>query len=967
MKKKLLAAVLSMALAIEPAVFCQAEAFFSDEQVTQDYEEPEETEILQTEPQESQKDAEVPGTGELTENSEITETPELAENPEETIIPDAGQDDPSANDAALADGNGLTESPTDGFILDGGSEEQDGFQSENELDGFVGEDSSDELAAFDGAETKTYTVSDTISAVLEDGVLTVSGSGAMADYSKESDAPWYTERTQIKKIVISQGITRVGKENFVSCYYAEEVSFPQGLLTIGDAAFYDCSGIRSVVLPDSLVEIESGAFANCSGISEVSLGNGVQKLDDYAFQCASLKTVHIPASVTWIDPLAFFKNSSLESIDVDAANGSYVSNNGVLFTKDMNTLCCYPLGRQESSYAVPEGVKKIASSAFLNCRTIRQVTFPGTLTEIGDWALNNTPLESVVIPDSVTTIGYGILQDCTNLTSVVIGNGATEVTYRMFENCSKLSQVTLGNNIKIIDNRAFWNCTALTDIALPEGLEEIGGAAFGYCTGLTSVTIPKSVKKIDSSAFYYCTNVDLNVPSHLTQLEDGSYQVVSSLYYSGNYHYDDAYQVLEIVNQERAKVGLSALAMDESLLESAMQRAAETCLDFSHTRPSGLSCFTVNAKASGENIAAGSSTASAVMENWMNSPGHKANILTSDYKSIGIGCFEQGGMKFWVQLFGTETPDSFAKPADRSVKAKIDIIPENYKDHVALYWSDGGTATMQKGKTRTLKVRITNPGWTYVSSLPDMDSFQWSSSDPTVASVDANGKVTGLAAGNAQITAVGGGFTLTVKVFVKEAQTTPTPGKPGTATVTPTPKPGSNTPTVKNPTSIALNKKTLKLTKGKTATLKATIKPSGSSTTVKWTSSKKSVATVDKNGKITAKKKGTAVITATTVNGKKATCKVTVTEIPATKLKLNVKSLSAYSGYKFTIKTTLTPKKSTDKITWKSSNAKVASVSSKGVVTLKKKGKATITAVTTSGKKATVKINVWKKKKVTKK
>ena len=109
------------------------------------------------------------------------------------------------------------------------------------------------------------------------------------------------------------------------------------------------------------------------------------------------------------------------------------------------------------------------------------------------------------------------------------------------------------------------------------------------------------------------------------------------------------------------------------------------------------------------------------------------------------------------------------------------------------------------------------------------------------------------------------------------------------------------------------------------------------------------------------------MITATTVNGKKATCKVTVKEIPSKKLKLNIKSLTAYKGYKFTIKATMTPKNTTDKVTWKSSNSKVAAVSSKGVVTLKKTGKATITATTTSGKKATVKIKVGKKKKVTKK
>ena len=153
------------------------------------------------------------------------------------------------------------------------------------------------------------------------------------------------------------------------------------------------------------------------------------------------------------------------------------------------------------------------------------------------------------------------------------------------------------------------------------------------------------------------------------------------------------------------------------------------------------------------------------------------------------------------------------------------------------------------------------------------------------------------------------------------------------------------------------------LYKGKNAVLKA----SGAKGKITWKSSNSRVAAVNQKGKVTAKKKGTAVITASLSNGKKAVCKVTVKEIPAKRIKLNVKDLRAYKGYKFTVKTTLTPKKATDTITWKSSNPKVASVTSKGVIRMKKNGKATITARTKSGKKATVKVTVWSKKKVYKK
>ena len=125
---------------------------------------------------------------------------------------------------------------------------------------------------------------------------------------------------------------------------------------------------------------------------------------------------------------------------------------------------------------------------------------------------------------------------------------------------------------------------------------------------------------------------------------------METLYYSGNYHYADAYRVLDIVNQERGKEGLAPLAMDESLLESAMLRAVETCLDFSHTRPTGQDCFTANAKASGENIAAGSTSATGAMNQWMNSAGHRTNILNENYQYLGVGAAENGVL-YWSQMF----------------------------------------------------------------------------------------------------------------------------------------------------------------------------------------------------------------------------------------------------------------------------------------------------------------------------
>jgi len=111
------------------------------------------------------------------------------------------------------------------------------------------------------------------------------------------------------------------------------------------------------------------------------------------------------------------------------------------------------------------------------------------------------------------------------------------------------------------------------------------------------------------------------------------------------------YQVLDLVNQERAKVGVAPLKMDIELYNAAQIRSKEIQTTFSHTRPDGSNWSTVSPKAHGENIAYGPTTPEAVVKGWMNSPGHKENILRPEYKSIGIGYYK-GSTSYWVQLFG---------------------------------------------------------------------------------------------------------------------------------------------------------------------------------------------------------------------------------------------------------------------------------------------------------------------------
>ena len=200
-------------------------------------------------------------------------------------------------------------------------------------------------------------------------------------------------------------------------------------------------------------------------------------------------------------------------------------------------------------------------------------------------------------------------------------------------------------------------------------------------------------------------------------------------------------------------------------------------------------------------------------------------------------------------------------------------------------------------------------------------TVSWSSSNASVASVDASGKVSAVAEGTATITAKAGDKTATCSVTV--------------------------TKKVVAVESVTLDKSSLELNEGETVTLTATVKPDNASDkTVTWSSSKTSVATVDANGKVTAVAEGTATITAKAGN-KSATCSVTVTKnvVAVESVTLDKSSLELTEGETATLTATVKPDNATNKtVTWSSSNASIATVDQNGKVTAVAEGTATITA-----------------------
>ncbi len=225
----------------------------------------------------------------------------------------------------------------------------------------------------------------------------------------------------------------------------------------------------------------------------------------------------------------------------------------------------------------------------------------------------------------------------------------------------------------------------------------------------------------------------------------------TDIWLEGTYLYEEAWRVLELVNQERTKAGVPEVSMDKDLLHAAMTRAIETQIDFSHTRPNGKNCFSISDKASGENIAAGNSTAEGTMNQWMNSSGHKANILDKDFSIMGVGCFTQGGVRYWVQLFG----NSEAVPTDERENINTQEAVEVITDNIQCQMNVGDPYRLARGEKEDYdgKFVLLNNGWNIAVTWILPSAVEWSSSDIKVFQVDTLGHLTGVKVGSGTLTA----------------------------------------------------------------------------------------------------------------------------------------------------------------------------------------------------------------------
>ena len=215
------------------------------------------------------------------------------------------------------------------------------------------------------------------------GTLTISGTGAMDNYTYGNCAPWNTEfKSDIRHVVIESGVTTIGDCAFPGCYHLETVSIPDSVVLIGESAFESCSALESLSLPDSVAVIAAKAFYFCSKLKTLQIPAGITEIEANTFQyCSALESIAIPQSVTTIGESAFRSCSSLTDI------------------------------------TIPEGVTSIGNKAFQYCSALASITIAHTVTAIG--------LDPFTGCTVLTDIYFGGTQNAWDRLSVVYPEGVT--------------------------------------------------------------------------------------------------------------------------------------------------------------------------------------------------------------------------------------------------------------------------------------------------------------------------------------------------------------------------------------------------------------------------------------------------------------------------------------------------------------------------------------------------------------
>ena len=345
-----------------------------------------------------------------------------------------------------------------------------------------------------------------------DGTLTISGTGAMKDYSYDSPA---CDNSNIKKVVIEEDVTSIGDSAFSDCSSLTDITIPGSVTSIGNDAFSWCTSLTGITIPSSVTSIGNGAFSGCSSLTDITIPSSVTSIGESAFEsCTDLTNITIPKSVTSIGSNVFDGCTALTEVLLEGGSTLTSENFGEVANKVVTRWnednLTWTLTADGTLTISGTGAMKEygagSSPAAQKKDSVKKVVIEDGITNIVDFAFFDcTVLESIEIPGSVASIGNFAFCSCIRLTDITIPGSVTSIGDYAFFECSSLTGITIPSSVTSIGNNVFRDCSSLTSITIPESVTSIGNYAFKYCSSLTDITIPGSVTSIGTYAFSGCT------------------------------------------------------------------------------------------------------------------------------------------------------------------------------------------------------------------------------------------------------------------------------------------------------------------------------------------------------------------------------------------------------------------------------------------------------------------------------
>lgn len=308
----------------------------------------------------------------------------------------------------------------------------------------------------------------------------------------------------LENVTFRCNVPEIGEYMFGRCYSMKSISISPRTTSIGHRAFYECTALEEIDIPDGVVSIGADAFSYCSALTKASIGQSVKIIGSDIFLQTSIKELYYDAAdcnAYATDNISF--PATLESVTIGEHVNSIPA--GMFYRCNVTSIIipdnvkkigknAFLECRALKELTIGRGVEEVGVKAFFYCDALTNVYFNAencTVFGNGSSYDNNGTVfytaENVIFGEGVRTILPGSFNNCKNLKSVRMPNSVTEIGESAFRYCHDLAELNLSTSLKTIGHSAFERNYALTSVTIPESVEKIGINAFGECTSLDDV------------------------------------------------------------------------------------------------------------------------------------------------------------------------------------------------------------------------------------------------------------------------------------------------------------------------------------------------------------------------------------------------------------------------------------------------------------------------------------------------